>query len=145
MFTFAPAFYRTCYEPAPPVLRGAAQRPLTAEEMTESCEWLLAQAQERACPYWLLDGRRHTGNQPLALHQWMQEEYFPRVRQALGRVPCVAFLVSAPVWAGLRSRGYDNPLDWHTPTARLGWFTDEAPARAWLARQRSSPVAVPGA
>ena len=63
-------------------------------------------------------------------------EYFPRVGAALGQAVCVAFLVAPPVWNGLGARGYADPPDWHSPAARLAWFTDEAPARAWLARQR---------
>lgn len=35
------------------------------------------------------------------------------------------------------ANGYADPLDGHSPDARLAWFTDEAPARAWLVRQDS--------
>lgn len=128
-------FYRVAVEAAPPVVYGAAQQPLSAEEITASCELLLATAHRHACPFWLLDGRHHRAEQPAELHAWMREEFFPRVRAALGRSVCVAFLVPSAVWAGLAAKGYDAPLDWHSPAARLAWFTAEAPARAWLARQ----------
>ena len=128
-------FYHVTVEADPRVVCGAARRPLSAEEITASCELLLATARRHVCPHWLLDGRHHRDEQPADLHAWMREEYFPRVRAALGRPVCVAFLVPPAVWAGLAAKGYDNPLDWHSPAARLAWFTAEAPARAWLARQ----------
>lgn len=67
----------------------------------------------------------------------MQEEFFPRVRQVLGQTPCVAFLVPAFIWAGLPAKGYDEPRDCFARAVHMGWFTEEAPARAWLARQQS--------
>jgi hypothetical protein len=109
---------------------------LSSEEITESCELLLATAVEHRCPYWLLDGRHHRREQPQALHDWMQEEYFPRVWKVLGQTPCVAFLVPAFIWAGLPGKGYDEPQDCFARTVHMGWFTEEAPARAWLGRQQ---------
>lgn len=131
------SFYQVVYEPCPPVLLGVSDRNLTGEEITESCELLLSTAVQHECPYWLLDGRRHARDQPQGLHDWMREDYFPRVRTALGQRPCVAFLVPAFVWEGLPSKGYDSPLDWHAPGMQLGWFTEENPAREWLGRQRA--------
>ena len=134
--TLTLSFYHVAYEPVPPVLCGSSLRPVSAEEVTASCELLLATAQRHGCAYWLLDGRHHEREQPQALHDWMQEEYFPRVRATLGRLPCVAFMVQPFVWAGLIAKGYDQPQDWQTPNVRMGWFTDEAAARAWLNRLR---------
>lgn len=129
------SFYEIAYEPAPPLVGGTSLRSLSAEEMTEVAELLLTAARQQNCPYWLLDGRRHVRPQPPALHHWMQEEYFPRVRAELGQPPCIAFLAlptapqqPMPDEAALRA--------WQTPAVRMGWFTDEAPARAWLHRFR---------
>jgi len=111
--------------------------PLSAEEVTETCEMLLDSAVRHHCPYWLLDGRSHVGQQPRELHDWMREEYFPRVRESLGVQPQVAFLVKPEVWAGLPTRGYEDPNDWLAHAVRMAWFTDEAQARQWLEQQRS--------
>ena len=76
------------------------------EEITHSCELLLATARRHACPYWLPGGRHHWGEPTAALHAWMREEYFPKVRAALGRPVCVALLVPPAVWAGPGAKGY---------------------------------------
>jgi hypothetical protein len=130
------SYYAVAYEPAPPLLRGRDLRPLSAEEITETCEVLLAAARHHQCRYWLLDGRSHQWAQPQALHHWMQEEYFPRVRAVLGGQPCLAFLVPPFVWAGLPAQGYAQPLDSLAHGVRMGWFTTEPDALHWLARQR---------
>lgn len=58
------SFYEVDYAPQGHVLRGASLRALSAEEITESCELLLATAEAHLCPYWLLDGRHHRREQP---------------------------------------------------------------------------------
>jgi hypothetical protein len=130
-------FYQIDYSADPPLLTGRNDRPLTAEEITETCELLLAAATQQACPYWLLDGRSHQQAQPQALHDWMLEEFFPRAQARLGRVVCVAFLVPPFVLAGLPSLGYQEPHNWLTPSARMGWFSEVPSAQAWLAQQRA--------
>ncbi|MBC6609244.1 hypothetical protein H8B13_20665 [Hymenobacter sp. BT188] len=129
-------YYTVAYHPDPPLLKGRDRRPLSAEEITETCEVLLATAAHYRCRYWLLDGRAHQQAQPQELHAWMQEEYFPRVRAALGGQPCIAFLVPFFVWEGLSAQGYAQPLDSLAHGVRMGWFTQEEEALAWLARQR---------
>lgn len=124
------------------LIRGRSLRPLNAEEITVTCELLLATARHHSCAFWLLDGREHVRDQPQCLHDWMREEYLPRVRQVLGQTPCVAFLLPPAVWAGLPARGYPQPLDWQAHAACLGWFTDEAPALVWLARKRDQHEAL---
>lgn len=133
---FPLSYYAVEYSAAPPLIRGLNLRPLDAEEITVTCEWLLHEALRHHCPYWLLDGRAHVQQQPQSLHDWMREEYFPRVCQVLQALPHIAFLVSPAVWAGLPEKGYVEPLAWHSRTARIGWFTQEAPALAWLGQQR---------
>ncbi len=118
------------------MLRGTDQRAMSPEEITESYELLLATARQHTCPYWLLDGRHHHQEQPQALQDWMQEEFFPRVREALGEPAHVAFLVLPLVWASISARGYDELADWYVQAAHLAWFTDEGAARAWLAQQQ---------
>ncbi|MCC3153204.1 hypothetical protein Q3A66_09600 [Hymenobacter sp. BT770] len=135
------SFYRATYECDPPLVRGAGQRPLSAEEVTESCELLLAMAQRHQCTCWLLDGRHHQREQPQELHDWLREEYLPRVRAVLGRPFFIAFLVPPFVWAGLLAKGYSDPQDWHTHAVHLAWFTHEAPALEWLAQQRDHQAA----
>lgn len=138
-------YYAVSYTAQPPLVWGNTLRKLNAEEVTATCELLLDTALRHRCPYWLLDGRPHVQEQPQALHNWMREDYLPRVCQALGRQPCIAFLVPPAVWASLQSRGYTQPLDWRSHAARLGWFTDEAPALDWLARQRACESPPPAA
>ncbi|MCC3160477.1 hypothetical protein LJ737_24785 [Hymenobacter sp. 15J16-1T3B] len=137
LFTETTTFYAVEYSAHPPLLRGRDTRPLSAEEITETCELLLATAQRYECSYWLLDGRSHQGEQPRELHDWMREEYFPRVRRELAKPPCIAFLVPPFVWAGLVAQGYEQPLNDFSHGVHMGWFTDEAPALAWLDRRRA--------
>jgi len=122
-------FYHIAYEPAALLLRGTSLRTLSAEEMTESAELMLDAARQHSCPYWLLDGRLHGQPQPPALHHWMQEEYFPRVRAALGQQLCVAFL--ALPTSHLQARPSGAALsEWNSPAVRLCWFATESAARA---------------
>ena len=140
-------FYAVTYASQPPIVQGHTLRKLSAEEITASCEWLLDTALRHHCPYWLLDGRAHVQEQPQSLHDWMREDYLPRVRQTLGQQLCIGFLVPPAVWASLPGKGYPQPLDWQSHAARLGWFTNEASALDWLAQQRcreSLPPATTG-
>ncbi|GAB3297818.1 hypothetical protein [Hymenobacter tenuis] len=68
------SYYAVTYQSDPPLLQGRDLRPLSAEEVTETCELLLATARLHQCRYWLLDGRSHQQAQPQALQEWMQEE-----------------------------------------------------------------------
>ena len=103
-----------------------------------TCEVLLDTARRHYCRYWLLDGRSHQQAQPQELHHWMQEEYFPRVRTELKGQPCIAFMVPLFVWEGLPGQGYAEPLDSSVHGVRMGWFTNEEDALAWLDRQRAT-------
>lgn len=132
----SPAFFKVCYESSPSLLQCRSLRCPGAVELTEVCELLLTVAQQQDCPYWLLDGRTHTQEQPGEFHEWLREEFFPRARAVLGRQLHVAVVVLPAEWQGLPQKGYDHPLDWHSLPARLGWFTQEADALAWLAQQR---------
>ncbi|WP_426059224.1 hypothetical protein [Hymenobacter sp. B1770] len=117
------------------LLRGRTRRALTAEEITKTCEVLLAAALRRRCRYWLLDGRVSPQEQPVELHEWLEEDYFPRVRAQLGQTPCIALLVAPSMWQGLQQPGYDPLGAWPAWGARVGWFKDEEPALAWLRQQ----------
>lgn len=131
-------FYRVTFQESLLVLRGSNPRALSPEEVTESCELLLAAAAQHRCAYWLLDGRANGGHQPVELHEWMRDEYFPRVRAVLGQQLQVAFLVKPDVWQGLQERGYEAPQDWTSFALHAGWFTEELPALAWLQEQQTS-------
>ncbi|TGE24995.1 hypothetical protein E5K00_07285 [Hymenobacter aquaticus] len=131
------SFYTVLHQPSPPLLTGISQRALHAEEITETCEVLLAAAARHHCPYWLLDGRANPCEQPATLHEWMREDYFPRVRAVLGRQPQVAFLVAPNLWPGLPQRGYGPPHCWESTMLHAAWFCEEDPAQAWLRRQRA--------
>lgn len=50
--------------------------------------------------------------------------------------PCIAFLVPRFVWEGLSAQGYENALDSFAHGVRMGWFTAEEEALAWLDLQR---------
>lgn len=135
--TFFPV---TCREGSS-LLRGRTRRALTAEEVTRTCEVLLAAALRRRCSFWLLDGRVNTNPHPMELHEWLQEDYFPRVRAQLGQPPCIALLVAPSLWQGLTQIGLDAPAEWPSRGVRVGWFQEERDALAWLryqgARERS--------
>lgn len=123
-------YYLVAYDQPQHLIRGRSLRSLSAEEITATCELLLDTARHHGCPYWLLNGREHVRDQPQTLHDWMREKYLSRVRQELGQVPCIAFILPPAVWASLPARGYPEPHDWQAPAACLSWFTDEAPALA---------------
>jgi hypothetical protein len=125
-------YYALAYHADPPLLRGQQLRPLRAEEVTESCELLLATARQLRCTGWLLDGRATPYGQPLALRQWLREEYWPRVQATLGRPVRVAFLVTSAVRHELDQLGYQQEEVLPVGVGRVGWFTEEAAALAWL-------------
>ena len=131
-------FYALAHQAQPPLLRGMAQRALNAEEYTQACELLLAAARRHGCADWLLDARANPLPPPLALQHWLRDEFLPRAVQELGRAVHVAFLVPPEVRRALSRLGYPARLVLGPGAGQLGWFTDEAPARAWLAQLRGS-------
>ena len=133
-----PDFYALAYHPEPPLLRGRHLRPLRAEEVTESCELLLAAAQRWDCTRWLLDGRATPYGQPPALRHWLREEYWPRVQATLGRAVRVAFWVTPAVRLELDRLGYQQAEALPLGVGHVGWFTEESAALAWLARRAGS-------
>lgn len=127
-------FYTVHYQPQPPLVRGVVLRPLSGAEFTEACELLLTQAQLHGCPFWLLDGRADTNEvRPLDVYEWLGEEFLPRVRRTLNRVPCLAFIAQPQFWRELQARNYARPEP-ESPSAafRANWFTSEDDALAWL-------------
>lgn len=129
--TFFPV---TCREGSS-LLRGRTRRALTAEEITKTCEVLLAAALHRRCSFWLLDGRVSTTAHPAELHEWLQEDFFPRVRAQLGQPPCIALLVAPCLWQGMAGAGLHAPTQWPAWGARVGWFKEERDALVWLRHQ----------
>ncbi|OGX86955.1 hypothetical protein BEN48_00945 [Hymenobacter glacialis] len=129
-----PFFPVTCREGST-LLRGRTRRALTAEEVTKTCEVLLAAALRRRCSFWLLDGRVNTTAHTAELHEWLQEDYFPRVRAQLGHPPCIALLVAPCLWHDMASIGLDAPAQWPMWGARVGWFREERDALEWLRHQ----------
>ncbi|MBF9239821.1 hypothetical protein I2I05_20675 [Hymenobacter sp. BT683] len=127
------AFYDLAYHADPPLLRGRHLRPLRAEEVTESCELVLAAARRRDCAGWLLDGRATPYGQPPALRHWLREDYWPRVQAALGRPVRVAFLVTPAVRLELDRLGYEQAEALPLGVGHVGWFLEEEDALAWLA------------
>ena len=129
-------FYAVTYHANPPLLRGLSLRALNPEELTETCEVLLTAAQHFGCPYWLLDGRANPDGQPPSLRQWLREEYFPRVRAALGLPLHVAYLVTPEFRAVIDQLGLGQVDELQPAVGWVGWFTQEATALAWLEQQR---------
>ncbi|MFC7668820.1 hypothetical protein ACFQT0_16685 [Hymenobacter humi] len=116
-------------------MRGRSRRTLSAEEVTLTCEVLLAAALHRRCAYWLLDGRVSRQEQPVELHEWLHEEYFPRVRTELGQPPCIALLVAPVFYKQLLAMAHNAPVEWPTWGARVNCFKEEDAALAWLRQQ----------
>jgi hypothetical protein len=132
-------YYTAHYQAAPPLVRGVVLRPMSAAEFTEACEMLLAQAQHHGCPFWLLDGCADDFTRPLDVYEWLTDEFLPRVRQALGRVPCLAFIARPEFWQALQARNYAaSNAGQVSAVFRANWFTTEADALAWL--QQFRPV-----
>jgi hypothetical protein len=134
-------FYTVSYQAQPPLVRGVVQRPLSAAEFTEACELLLSQAQLHDCTFWLLDGRADaSGERPLDVYEWLSDEFLPRVRRTLGRMPCLAFLALPSFWQTLQTQHYAPPSPMqHSPIFRANWFTTEAEALTWLSQFRPVP------
>ena len=127
-----PPHYTLVYQASPPVLWGRPHRPLSPEEITEVCELMLAYALHHRCHYWLLDNRVDAAPLPSDLYQWMREDYLPRVRTVLGQSPLRAFVIPAAAWAMKQGQGDSMPDVEPRNLFQTGWFTEEAPARAWL-------------
>lgn len=125
-------FYDLAYHADPPLLLGRHRRALQAEEVTESCERLLALARHQGCTRWLLDGRATPHGQPPALRTWLREDYWPRVRATLGRPVRVAFVVTPAVRQQLDGQGYPRAEVLPSGAGQVGWFVEEADARGWL-------------
>ncbi len=139
----SPRCYQVVYQPHPALLRGTVLCELSDVELTESCELVLAVAQQHHCPFWLLDGRADQVGHSTEVYDWLREEFLPRAYQVLDRVPCVAFLAKPDFWQQLQARGYTptNPIS--APAAfRTSWFVCEAEALAWLAQFRPT-IGVP--
>jgi len=125
--------YAVRYQVQPPLLRGVVLRPLSVAEFTEACELLLAEAHAHCCPYWLLDRRADANTRPLAMYEWLGEDFMPRVHSTLGTIPCLAFIARPEFWHALQAQGYANDAPTLLPAVfRAGWFIDEATALAWL-------------
>ena len=137
MSTLVSAFYAVRFEARPPLIRGTVLRPLSADEFTEACEMLLAEARKHRCQFWLLDGRADENNRPPDVYDWLSEEFLPRVRRALDRVPCLAFVAAPCFWSDLQARHYAPPAP-HPVSGkfRAYWFVNETEALAWLNRAR---------
>jgi len=135
-------YYEIRFEARPLLLRGRVLRPLSVAEFTEACELLLAQARRHHCPYWLLDGRADEPVRPAGVYGWLNDEFLPRLRAALGQAPCLAFVAEPHFWQNLEAHSY-GPLApaQSSPSAHIGWFTDEAAAMDWLATQRRATAA----
>lgn len=129
-------FYRLDYQPTPPLLRGTVPHPLTDAEYAGVCELQLAEALHYRCPWWLLDGRADGPPRPAQLYEWLQDDLLPRAHRGLVQQPTVAFMASAAFWQELKARRLVPNLVF-SGSFRSGWFTDEAPALAWLARCRA--------
>jgi len=139
----APHCYQVQYQAQPPLLRGTVRCSMSAVEFTESCELLLAVAQEHSCPFWLLDGRADNVGHSNDVYEWMREEFLPRTHRVLGRVPCLAFVAHPEFWQALQARHYVLPSPLTVSASfRTNWFVDEAEALAWLAQFRPA-IGVP--
>lgn len=139
----SPRCYQAVYQLQPALLRGTVLCELSDVELTESCELVLAIAQEHGCPFWLLDGRADQLGHSTEVYDWIREEFLPRAYQVLGRVPCVAFLAQPEFWQQLQARGYvpTNPVI-VSAAFRTNWFIDESEALAWLGQFRPT-IGVP--
>lgn len=138
--SLAMPFYATHFQARPLLVWGRVLRPLSATEFTEACEMLLAQARPHRCPFWLLDGRADDTSRPPDVYEWLTEEFLPRVRRALGRVPTLAFVAQPLFWNALQAQSYAPPPPvLVSGVFRANWFTDEATALTWLNSFRLAP------
>ena len=139
MLTHVAEFYEVRFEARPPLLRGRVLRPLSVIEFTEVCELLLEEARRHRCPYWLLDGRADEPVRPADVYGWLNEDFLPRVRVALGEAPYLAFVARPDFWKLLQAQAYGSLAPAQpSPAFHSNWFTDEATALAWLDKQRKA-------
>lgn len=131
-------FYRVDFQAAPALLRGLVLRPLNTLEFTQVAELLLAEAQRHTCPYWLLDGRADVSREQPGLYHWLEDDYLPRVRRTLGRMPIVALLAQPALWQQLQAKGHIAEPTVLFGAYRLGWFTEEAAAQTWIDQFRTA-------
>ena len=130
-------FYEIRYQAEPLVLWGRSLRSLSGVEFTEACELLLRTAQRHHCRFWIIDGRANVGPRPSDIYAWMEEDFLPRLCGALSRSPCIAFLVNPAASPQARARSYVPPNDADlTLPFRLGWFSENQAALAWLCQCR---------
>ncbi|GAA4370256.1 hypothetical protein GCM10023185_44630 [Hymenobacter saemangeumensis] len=135
---FVSDYYELRYQADRGILHGRARRGLSMDEFLEVCEQFLLLARQQHCRYWLLDGRADINRRDPSIYLWLNEDYLPRVREALGEGPCMAFLATPEQWAQLGQRGYGpNAPARPASLSYTGWFTEEAQALSWLNKFRS--------
>ena len=130
-------FYAVHYQEKQALLRGYLLRSLSAQELTEACEMMLMAALRHDCRYWLLNGSADCRRPPFDVHSWLEEEYLPRVLAALGRPPCLAYVLPLH-WQkgpGMSHGALTNTA----PTAmhQMKLFENEASAISWLEQCRT--------
>ena len=133
----APDFYAVHYQEQPALLRGCLLRSLSGQELTEACEMMLTAALRHNCRYWLLNGSANCCRPPFDMHSWLEEEYLPRVLAALGRPPCLAYILPLHWQEELGMGCWASANTAQLAMHRTELFENEAPAISWLNRCRA--------
>jgi len=119
-----------------PAIVARWQREISAAELQQGYQAILAMADECQCGRWLLDLRRRNELATPEIDAWMQTFFLPQLRDRYAEPARLAFLVS-PLRAAQTASAAPAPaaLDAAPGTHILtASFTDEAAAYRWLAR-----------
>ena len=139
MRTFAtPDYLILSYRPDLDFVVARWLRPVSGAETRQGYQLILAAGQECHCPYWLLDGRRR---QPADADttRWGLEEFFPRLRTALGQPVFMSQLLS-PLYQALTDTqpAFQQAEQGPNRTYEMRRFNDETRAVQWLQQQQMS-------
>lgn len=111
-------------------------QPVSGAETRVGYQLILAAAQECACPYWLLDGRRR---QPADAEttQWGLTEFFPSLSLRLGKPVFLSQLLS-PTYQLLTEAlpAFATADTDPTRSYHMRRFNDETQAVRWLQEQQ---------
>ena len=96
---------------------------------------MLTAALRHNCRYWLLNGSANCRRPPFDVNSWLEEDYLPRVLAALGRPPCLAYILPLHWKEDMGDGALKNtsPMAMH----RVELFKNEAPAISWLDQCRA--------
>ncbi|OWP63043.1 hypothetical protein CDA63_10935 [Hymenobacter amundsenii] len=142
MQTFlSPDYLSLAYRSDLNFLVGRWLRPVSGDETRQGYALILQAAQQCACPYWLLDGRRRPPADAETT-RWGLEEFFPSLNATFGQLVFMSQLLS-PDYQALTDAQPAFQVAEQSParTYQMRRFNDENQAVRWLQQQQTVPAA----